>query len=47
MKFEVEGWREKKTITSGETKWDATKLGARMGGEVFGLQPQGLKFEQA
>lgn len=43
----MQGWREKKTIRNGETSWDAAKLGARMGGEVFGLQPTGLKFEQA
>ena len=43
----MQGWREKKTITSGEKNWDASKLGPRMGGEVFGLQPTGLKFEQA
>ncbi|MCU0311736.1 MAG: SDR family oxidoreductase [Acidimicrobiales bacterium] len=43
----MQGWRERKTISNDQTKWDATKLGARMGGEVFGVQPQGLKFEQA
>ncbi|MCD9624085.1 SDR family NAD(P)-dependent oxidoreductase [Rhabdothermincola salaria] len=43
----MQGWREKKTISNDEKKWDATKLGARLGGEVFGLQPTGLKFEQA
>jgi NAD(P)-dependent dehydrogenase (short-subunit alcohol dehydrogenase family) len=43
----MQGWRERKTISNDQTKWDATRLPARMGGEVFGVQPQGLKFEQA
>jgi NAD(P)-dependent dehydrogenase (short-subunit alcohol dehydrogenase family) len=43
----MQGWREKKTISNEGKKWDATKLPARMGGEVFGVRPQGLKFEQA
>ncbi len=43
----MQGWRERRTISNDQAKWDATKLGARMGGEVFGVQPQGLKFEQA
>jgi NAD(P)-dependent dehydrogenase (short-subunit alcohol dehydrogenase family) len=43
----MQGWREKRVIRSGETKWDATTLGARMGGEVFGVQPAGMNFEPA
>ena len=43
----MQGWRERKTISNDEKKWDANKLTARMGGEVFGVQPAGLRFEQA
>jgi len=43
----MQGWRERRTISNDAKKWDATKLSARMGGEVFGVQPIGLKFEPA
>jgi NAD(P)-dependent dehydrogenase (short-subunit alcohol dehydrogenase family) len=43
----MQGWREKRVISSGQVKWDATTLGARMGGEVFGVQPGGMSFERA
>jgi hypothetical protein len=43
----MQGWRERVTITSGNKKWDATKLGARMSSEVFQTAPTGIKFLQA
>ena len=34
-------------IASGNKAWDATKLGARMAAEVFGVFPTGIKFPKA
>ena len=43
----MQGWRERVTIKSGDKKWDATKLGARMASEVFNVAPTGINFLQA
>ncbi len=43
----MKGWSEKVVIESGNKPWDATKLGARMASEVFGVAPTGLKFPKA
>jgi NAD(P)-dependent dehydrogenase (short-subunit alcohol dehydrogenase family) len=43
----MQGWRERVTIKSGDKKWDATKIGARMASEVFNVAPTGINFLQA
>ena len=43
----MKGWSEKVVISSDNQAWDATKLGARMASEVFGVAPTGLKFPKA
>ena len=43
----MKGWSEKVVIESGNTPWDATKLGSRMASEVFGVYPTGIKFPKA
>jgi len=37
------GWREIATISSGEKRWDATRLGERMATEIFRTRAPGLR----
>ncbi len=43
----MKGWSERVVIASGDKKWDATKLGARMSAEVFNVAPTGINFPKA
>jgi NAD(P)-dependent dehydrogenase (short-subunit alcohol dehydrogenase family) len=41
--FLMKGWYEAATVSSGGTRWDATKLGAILGTDVFGTRAPGLR----
>ncbi len=39
----MKGWHEAATISSGEQRWDATSLGARINTDLFGSRAAGLR----
>jgi NAD(P)-dependent dehydrogenase (short-subunit alcohol dehydrogenase family) len=39
----MKGWYEAATVSSGGSRWDATKLGAIMGTDIFGTRAPGLR----
>jgi NAD(P)-dependent dehydrogenase (short-subunit alcohol dehydrogenase family) len=41
--FLMKGWHEAATISSGETRWDAEKLGALMAIDIFGSRAPGIR----
>ncbi|HWD50989.1 MAG TPA: SDR family NAD(P)-dependent oxidoreductase [Acidimicrobiales bacterium] len=41
--FHMKGWREAATISSGEKRWDAEKLGALMAIDIFGSRAPGIR----
>jgi NAD(P)-dependent dehydrogenase (short-subunit alcohol dehydrogenase family) len=43
--FLMQGWTEKKSISSGGKPWDAEQLGSIMATEVFGSRHPGMRFE--
>jgi NAD(P)-dependent dehydrogenase (short-subunit alcohol dehydrogenase family) len=43
----MQGWRERRVIAAGGRRWNAAELGERMGAEIFGVRPGGLRFERA
>jgi NAD(P)-dependent dehydrogenase (short-subunit alcohol dehydrogenase family) len=40
----MQGWKERKVISAGGKKWDATKLGAIMATEIFETRHPGMRF---
>jgi len=40
----MKGWSEGPTINNGGTRWDATKLGAQLATDVFGVRAPGLRY---
>jgi len=40
----MEGWREARTVSNGGKRWDATKLGAVFGRDIFRTQAAGLRM---
>jgi NAD(P)-dependent dehydrogenase (short-subunit alcohol dehydrogenase family) len=43
----MEGWTERRTISSGEKRWDASKLGALMTQDVFEVRGSGINFKKS
>jgi NAD(P)-dependent dehydrogenase (short-subunit alcohol dehydrogenase family) len=43
----MEGWTEKRWISSGEKRWDATKLGALMAQDIFEVRGSGINFKSS
>jgi NAD(P)-dependent dehydrogenase (short-subunit alcohol dehydrogenase family) len=43
--FLMQGWTEKKSISSGGKPWDAEQLGSIMATEIFGSRHPGMRFE--
>ena len=41
----MQGWTEKKSISSGGKPWDAEKLASIMATELFGSRHPGMRFE--
>jgi NAD(P)-dependent dehydrogenase (short-subunit alcohol dehydrogenase family) len=41
--FHMKGWHEVATIASGEKRWDAEKLGAVVGTDIFGSRAPGIR----
>ena len=41
----MEGWTERRAISSGEKRWDATKIGALMAQDVFEVRGTGINFK--
>jgi NAD(P)-dependent dehydrogenase (short-subunit alcohol dehydrogenase family) len=41
--FHMKGWHESATISSGETRWNAEKLGALMAIDIFGSRAPGIR----
>jgi NAD(P)-dependent dehydrogenase (short-subunit alcohol dehydrogenase family) len=41
--FHMKGWHEAATISSGETRWNAEKLGALMAIDIFGSRAPGIR----
>jgi NAD(P)-dependent dehydrogenase (short-subunit alcohol dehydrogenase family) len=41
----MEGWTERRAISSGEKRWDATKLGALVAEDLFEVRGSGLRFK--
>ncbi|HUY67294.1 MAG TPA: SDR family NAD(P)-dependent oxidoreductase [Acidimicrobiales bacterium] len=41
--FHMKGWHEAATISSGEKRWDAEKLGALMAIDIFGSRAPGIR----
>jgi len=39
----MKGWTEAATISSGERRWDATKLGTQLATDIFGIRAPGLR----
>jgi hypothetical protein len=40
----MQGWRERKAVSAGGKKWDATKLGSIMATEIFETRHPGMRF---
>jgi len=40
----MQGWKERKVVSAGGKKWDATELGAVMATEIFETRHPGMRF---
>ncbi|WP_018501361.1 hypothetical protein [Parafrankia discariae] len=42
----MQGWKERKVITAGGRRWDATQLGAVIAQDLFETRGPGMRFRQ-